>query len=63
VAAADGEDVVDQLCEVVRSVVQGDPSLSGAVQLVNELTQSNWRNNNLGGVDVCMADVVLHVQM
>jgi hypothetical protein len=63
VAAADGEDVVDALTALVRSAVANDPSLGGVVQIADDQAQRNWRNLNVGGVDVVQAEVELRIEM
>jgi hypothetical protein len=62
VAAADGEDVIDQLITLVRASFP-DPSLGGAVQSCVCTNERNWRNATVSGIDILQAEVILSIQM
>jgi hypothetical protein len=58
----DGEDVVDGLIAMVRASF-ADRSLGGVVQACWAADERGWRNVNVAGVDVLVADVTLTIQM
>jgi hypothetical protein len=62
VAAADGEDVIDQLITLVRESFP-DPSLGRAVQSCVCTNERNWRNTTVAGIDILQAEVILTIQM
>lgn len=63
VGPADGEDYVDYLITSVRQAFPSPTNLNGAVGVVYADSEQNWRNVNLAGVDLLLADVLLAIQM
>jgi hypothetical protein len=63
VAPWGGEDASDDLVGLVRTTVADHPTLDGAVQICDATATRNWRNATVAGVDVLLADVVLHILM
>jgi len=63
VAPADGEDTADELITAVRSAVGENINLGGAVQVVDDQAERNWRNVNVAGVDLLTVEVALQIQM
>jgi hypothetical protein len=60
---ADGEDVVDALLGQLRQAVDANASLNGAVQVCYAQGERGWRNLNVAGIDLLVAETVLVIQM
>ena len=62
VGPVDGDDLVDELANVVRSAVLDDPTLGGTVQVAYAEVLRNYREQKVAGADVLTADLVLSIQ-
>jgi hypothetical protein len=63
VGPADGEEMVDGLIGSVRDALPSGSNLGGLVQVVYADSERGWRNLNIAGVDLLLADVNLTIHM
>jgi hypothetical protein len=63
VGPADGEEMVDDLITAIRQAFPPGSNLGGLVQVIYPDSERGWRNLNLAGVDLLLADVSLTINM
>ena len=63
VHAAEQDDLVHELIDVVRSACAAGPSLGGVVSIVYVTGERSWRSINVSGADYLAAEAVVTIEM